>query len=889
MNSARIWQRAKRTAALGLLLCLATEPRAAAGPASLRLLVQPPSLELRGAGAEHGLVVSARAEDGRLVDVTRQALFTSRQPDRLLVSSNGTCRAVADGSAEILIQFGRWSQVVTAAVVGTAQPRPVSFRQDIEPVLTRAGCNAGPCHGKLAGQNGFKLSLRGYAPELDHAWLTSDVAGRRVNPAAPDDSLLVLKALGAVPHEGRARFPEGSNYHQTLVSWIAARCPGPDTNETDLARLEILPGDRILLPGENQTLLVRGHYRDGQVRDVTWLAQFFSNDENTATVTPDGQIHALRPGETSIRAHFQGLVEVLTVTIPSTNRVPRRAFVKSGHPIDTAVFEKLKLLGLPPSGDCGDATFLRRVSLDLTGTLPTREQIRQFEADRRKDKRARLVEALLSSPEFVDYWALQLADLLQNRRERDHDVRGAKGVRAFHAWLRGEVAANRPWDQLARSILTAQGSVADHPELGWFVYNVGEKSRIEESDTPDAAAQAFLGTRIGCARCHNHPLEKYTQDDFYHFAAFFSKVQMKRTEPDKGATTLKVGTREEEEQHKRLEEAEKGFTDATNALAQAGASTATDPLRRKVAEQQKRLDEARLQMQKVAARMPTVTQPRTKQAMAPQSLDRRQPPLAPGDDPRARLAEWMTEPGNPQFSGAMVNRLWKHFMGTGLVEPVDDLRASNPPSNPALWRRLNAEFVAHGYDLRQLMRFIVTSGAYQLSSATRPGNETDRCFYSHYQARRLPAEVLLDGIAQATGVPDEFKGYPVGTRAVQLPEPGVSSYFLTLFGRSDRVTACACERNGEVTLPQLLHLQNGDATTKKLQSPDSRLAALLQAKPKDDAGVIDELYLATLCRRPTAAERTAVRQVLGKPDKREDALRDLFWALLNSKEFAFNH
>ncbi len=888
MKSARIWQRAKRSTALGLLLRLAAVPLATAGSASPRLLIQPPSLELRGAGAEHGLIVSARSNDGRLVDVTRQASFTSRQPDRLFVSTNGSCRALADGRAEILIQFGRWSQVVTATVVGATQPRPVSFRQDVEPVLTRAGCNAGPCHGKLAGQNGFKLSLRGYAPELDHAWLTSDVAARRVNPAAPDDSLLVLKALGAVPHEGRARFPDGSRYHQTLASWIAARCPGPDTNETEVARLEILPGDRILLPGETQALLARGHYRDGQVRDVTWLTQFFSNDENTATVTPDGEIRALRPGEISIRAHFQGLVEVVTVTIPSTNRVSRRAFVRSDHPIDSAVFEKLKLLRLPPSDDCGDGTFLRRVSLDLTGTLPAREQIRTFEADRRKDKRTRLVDALLASPEFVDYWTLQLADLLQNRRERDHDVRGAKGVRAFHAWLRAEVAANRPWDQLARSILTAQGSVADHPELGWFIYNVGEKSRIEESDTPDAAAQAFLGTRIGCARCHNHPLEKYTQDDFYHFAAFFSKVQLKRAEPDKGATALKVGTREEEEQRKRLEEAEKGLTDATIALAQA-AGSAAEPLRKKVAEQQKRRDEARLQLQKVAARMPTVTQPRTKQPMAPQSLDRKQTPFAPGDDPRARLAEWMTEPGNPQFSGAMVNRLWKHFMGTGLVEPVDDLRASNPPSNPALWRILNAEFVAHQFDLRHLMRFIVTARAYQLSSATRPGNETDRRFYSHYQARRLPAEVLLDGIAQGTGVPDEFKGYPVGTRAVQLAEPGVSSYFLTLFGRSDRVTACACERNGEVTLPQLLHLQNGDATTKKLQSPDSRLAALLRAGPKDDASVIDELYLATLCRRPTAAERAAVRQALGRPDEREDALRDLFWALLNSKEFAFNH
>ncbi len=851
-----------------------------------RLVAHPSALALSGAAAEHGLIVTALDASGNSSDVTRLARFTSSRPELITVSTNGSVHALNDGAAEVLVQFGGQSVKIPVTVRGTQTKSPISFRQDIEPVLTRAGCNMGACHGKLAGQNGFKLSLRGYAPELDHAWLISDLSGRRINPAFPDESLMLLKALGKVPHEGRQRFEEDSRYHQTLAAWIGERAPGPDTNETDAVRLELLPGHRTLRVGEAQQLLARAHYADGRVRDVTWLAQFFSNDQNTISVTPDGLVKALRHGETAIRAHFQGQVEVITVTIPYENKVTPRDFVKSGNAVDAAVFAKLQALNLPPSFECDDATFLRRVMLDLTGTLPTSEQARAFPAEKAKDKRAKLIEQLLASPEFVDYWTLQFADLFQNRKERDHDVRGAKGVRAFHAWLRGEVAANRPWNELAREVLTARGSEAEHPEIGYFIYNVGEKRNIEESETPDAVAQTFLGTRIGCARCHNHPLEKYTQDDFYHFAAFFSKVQMKRTDSEKGVSILNIASREEEEQQKRLADAEKNFTEATNAMMKVEGAE-MDQAKKKMAEQQKKLDEARLQLRKVSLKMPTVTQPRTKKPMAPQPLDRQAFAFEPGQDPRAQLAEWITNPKNSLFSGAMVNRLWKHFLGTGLVEPVDDLRASNPPTNPELWQRLNAEFVRSGYDLRQMMRLIVNSRTYQLSSSTRPGNETDKKFYSHYYARRLPAEVMLDAIARATGVPDDYKGYPVGTRAVQLPEPGVSSYFLTLFGRSDRVTACACERNGEVTLPQLLHLQNGDATVKKVRADNSRLKSLLKEQP-DDAKVIEELFLTTMNRRPTADELASVKKALGAED-REESFRDLFWALLNSKEFAFNH
>ncbi|HZT81058.1 MAG TPA: DUF1553 domain-containing protein, partial [Gemmataceae bacterium] len=442
---------------------------------------------------------------------------------------------------------------------------------------------------------------------------------------------------------------------------------------------------------------------------------------------------------------------------------------------------------------------------------------------------------LLARPEFVDYWALQLGDLFQNRRERDHDVRGTKGVRAFHDWLRRQVAANRPWDELAREVLTATGKTTDHPAVGYFVVTVGEHREAEKSEVVASVAQAFLGTRIGCAQCHNHPLEKYTQDDYYHFAGFFSRVQLRRKDPKQGPTELVV--------------------------------SAPDPNRNK---------------EPVG-----VTQPRTGQFLKPQPLDRSPTDVRPGEDPRAKLAAWMTDPKNEQFSGAMVNRLWKHFLGVGLVEPVDDLRASNPPSNPELWAALNREFVSHKFDLKHLMRQILISRTYQLRSATRPGNAADARFYSHYYARRLPAEVLLDAISQATGVPDAFPGYPVGVRALQLPDPGLKSYFLSLFGRSERVTACACERNGEVTMPQLLHLQNGETVVQKVRSGDGRLAALLKAH-KDDAKVTEELFLATLSRLPTAKELAVVKAQLADGG-REEVFRDLFWALMNSKEFSFNH
>jgi hypothetical protein len=740
----------------------------------------------------------------------------------------------------------------------------------------------------LAGQNGFRLSLRGYAPEMDYQSLTKELSGRRINFAVPEESLLLLKPTGAVPHDGGNRLIAGSRAYNTLLSWIEHRAPGPDPAESDCDRVALTPGDRTLEPGQTVQLLALAHYPDGHTRDVTWLSQFFSNDDTVITVTRDGVVKSIRPGATSVRAHFQGKVGVVTFTTPYPNHVAPEQFSARNNVIDDHVFRKLALLNLPPSNACDDAALVRRAFLDATGTLPTADEVAHFLADPTNDKRPKLIDALLERPEYVDYWTLQLCDLLQNRKERDHDVRGGKNVRAFHEWVRQQVAANRPWDLIARAVLTSKGDSVKEPEIGYFIYNIGEKQNVEESDIGDAVAMAFLGTRIGCARCHNHPLEKYTQDDYYHFAAFFSRVVLQRQELNKGKgpTALVIGTRDAEQLKKQIADVEAKLADAQGGTAGQEGDEAKKSAA-KIDAQNKQLADLRRQLEQQASRMPTVTQPRTGKPMAPRQLDGSPVDWKPGDDPREQLVEWMTRPQNEYFSGSMVNRLWKHFMSVGIVEPVDDLRSSNPPSNPELLASLKAEFVSHGYDLKHVMRLIMNSRAYQLSAETLPENEQDRRFYSHYFARRLEAEVLDDAITQVTGVPDAFPGYAIGVRAVQVPDPTVNSYFLTLFGRSERVTACACERNGDVTLPQLLHLGNGEDINQKLTSGDGTLARLLQDQ-KDDAKLTETLFLSTVSHRPTDEQWNAVRQALAAGDPRDEVYRDLLWALLNSKEFTFN-
>ena len=774
----------------------------------------------------------------------------------------------------------------TAGGMAADVPTP-SFRQDVLPLLTKAGCNSGGCHGKLSGQNGFKLSLRGFAAEWDFDWITKDVNGRRVNYAFPGQSLLVEKACGDVAHEGGTRFRKGSREWQTLVDWIAARAPGPQAEEPDATKLEISGGARTMKPGETQQLVVKAVFADCREREVTWLAQFFSNDEGVVKVKPNGLVKAVRHGEGVVRVHFQTLVAVTRFTMPFENDVAGSDFATTRNVLDGPIFQKLAALRIPPSPPADDRSFVRRAYLDTMGTLPSNAEVASFLADTAPDKRERLAAELVERPEWLDYWTLQIADILQNRRERDHDVRGVKGVRSFHAWLRGELAAGKSWADISRAVLLAKGDVVAQPAVGYFTTVVGEMDRVEKSELPDSVAQSFLGTRIGCARCHNHPLERYTQDDFYHFAAFFGKVSMKRVEPQSGLTKLELMTPDEHEAQKRVAEAAAKLAEVSSAEFAASGKMTGEEIKEQIAERAKKVADAAKQFAEAQAKPPEAFQPRTFAKLAPQTLDRALWKHEPGRDAREQLVEWMLD--SEQFSGAMANRIWKHFFGTGLVESVDDLRSSNPPSNGPLWSVLNGEFRKANFDLRHVMRLILTSRAYGLSSQTLGGNETETRFYSHYYARRLPAEVLSDAIASATGVPTKFDGYPLGIRAIQLPDPQVGSYFLSLFGRSDRVTACACERKGEVTLPQLLHLHNGDEIQRQIAATDGLLPAVLQ--DADDRAATDALFALSMQRKATDAEFAAILPQLASstPEERRAAFTDVFWALLNTKEFAFNH
>lgn len=779
-----------------------------------------------------------------------------------------------------------------------------SFVNDVQPILTRFNCNSGGCHGKLAGQNGFKLSLRGYAPDADHRSLVGDESGRRMNRVEPEKSLLLLKATGRVIHGGGQLFATDHPAYKTLRDWIARGAPGPKADDPQVVALETTPSLLTLAPEQRQQLTVTATYSDGSQRDVTWLARFHSNDTAFATISAEGELIARRQGEVSAIASFQSLVDTIELTVPFANEVHDEQFAARHNLIDQHVMNKLRTLRIPPSPLCDDATFVRRVMLDMLGTLPTATELRSFLADSQPQKRERLVASLLERPEFVEYWTLLFSDLLQNRKERDHDVRGAKGVRAFQGWIRDQVARNRPWDELVRELLTASGPSDQNPEVGYFVVTVGEK-QAAESEVADSVAAAFLGSRIGCAKCHNHPLEKYTQDDYYHFIGFFSQVVLDRKSPTEGATVLLRGSQHIQNLRRQLENEERELAKlqqelndlaavppgseaaSDSATAEQAASEKRGAKQTQIDQQQTRVKQWSEEIQKGLQSPALVRQPRTGQQLAPRGLDRQPLEIPVGSDPRVRLAEWMTSPSNRQFSGAIVNRLWKHFYGVGLVEAVDDLRDTNPPSNQPLFDAMISELVNSGYNLRHIMQLITNSRTYQLAADTTPENANDTRFYSHYYAKRLPAEVLLDAISQATGVPDTFQGYPLGTRAKELPGPQTDSYFLTTFGRSERVTACACERLGDVTLAQLLHLQNSESLLEKFRHPEGNLSRWI-AEPTTAEELIETLYLATYSRLPNDAERQTLVAVFEQGDRKEVAT-DLFWALLNAKEFTFNH
>ena len=697
------------------------------------------------------------------------------------------------------------------------QPAQWSFRNDVQPVLTKAGCNSGACHGAAAGKNGFHLSLRGYDDEGDYWTLTRQFLGRRINPADPAHSLMLLKPTTALPHKGGLRFKTDSIEYRILSQWIAEGAPGPMTSDPRIQTIELSPSHVILKPGQSEQFKVLAHFSDGSTREVTHFAKFTATDTSVATIDDEGLVQVAGHGEGAITAWYLSKITVATVTSPFDNNVSSDQFAGSRNLIDRDVDQKLADLRLPPSPLASDSEFVRRAYLDTIGMLPSADQTRAFLDDSSADKRDKLIDQLLSRPEFVDYWSYKWSDLLlvSSRKLK------APEMWSYYHWIRSRVAANTPWDQFARQLITATGSVSENGAANFYILH------DDAPDISETLSVAMLGMSISCAKCHNHPMEKWTNDQYYGMANLFSRVRVK------------------------------SGPDGLPVVFSASEGDLIQPLTGK----------------------PQPARPLDAEPV-PQGLA----------DRRTAFADWLTSPGNPYFARAIVNRVWANFMGIGLVEKVDDMRSSNPASNEKLLADLANNLVEQHYDLKQLMRLILQSQAYQRSSLPLPGNLADAKFYSHHFSRRLMAEALLDAMSQVTGSPSKFGAYPAGWRAMQLPDSNVDSYFLKSFGRADRVQTCDCERTAEPSMAQAMNIANGDTMNHKLEAQGNVIDSLM-SEHVSDAKIVDDGYLAALSRYPTAKEKGAILAVLQQSDgaDRRKAIEDFYWGLLSSNEFLFDH
>jgi hypothetical protein len=725
------------------------------------------------------------------------------------------------------------SMLLVVPGFGDDGQRPVSFVNDVVPVLTKAGCNAGVCHAKAGnGQNGFKLSLLGFEPQDDYEHLVKECRGRRLSPAAPENSLMLRKAAGKMPHGGGVRLDAASAGYSLVLNWIRQGAAYDGDSAPKLVAIEVQPNRASLKPNSQQPLKALAKYSDGSERDITDIALYESNDKAMAEVTEGGLVK-IRDivGKAAVMVRYQGKVSVFNASVPLgvpvNNLPPIKNFV------DELVFANLKEIGVPPSPLCDDATFLRRVSLDIAGRLPTEEEAKAFLASQEVGKRDQVIDTLLSSPEYADFFANKWTAMLKNRRDDGTDITSNF---AFFAWMRDSLLANRPYDQIVRELLAATGTIIANPPVAWYKRVKEPKQQLED------VAQLFLGVRIGCAQCHHHPFERWSQDDYYSLAAFFAQVGRKPTST-RGEDLIF---------HKR------GVAGATNI--------------------------------------------KTGVVLKPAALGDSMPAIAPDEDPRLKLADWMSSPKNPFFAKALVNRYWKHFFRYGLVEPEDDIRDTNPPTNPELLARLEQHFISSRFDLKELVRVIVRSHAYQLSSVPNDYNLADQQNFSRYYPRRLQAEVMLDAIDDLTGVRTDFPNLPPGTRAIALPDNSYNraSPFLKVFGRPENESACGCERIQSSSLAQSLHLMNASDIKSKLASPTGRADRLAKSdKPTEEK--IRELYLAAFSREPRADElKVAVGYLAetrvdagGKPidpqRASQDNFQDLIWALIDTKEFLFNH
>jgi hypothetical protein len=687
----------------------------------------------------------------------------------------------------------------------------VSFRLDVMPVFMKHGCNNGSCHGAARGKDGFHLSLFGYDPAGDYYRLTRQIVGRRIDLAVPEKSLMLEKTSGAVPHTGGKLFDTRHEDYQTLLRWIKAGAPDDGSDTPVPVGLELLPAKIVFSAKDaTQKMTVRARYSDGAVRDVTRLALYLTNNEAVAAIDKDGVAKAGGRGGAFVFARFDKFTVGSEVIVLPTGDNFVWPDVPAHNYIDTLVFDKLKKLHLAPSDLCSDEAFLRRVYLDLIGLPPGREDHDRFLADRDPQKRQKLIDELLDRPEFVDMWTMKWGELLRIRayNQVPQYGRDAKAMFSYAAWVKDQMAQNRPLNEFVAELIVGTGSNFKSPPAN--LYTAAE--RLTPQKTAEDIAQVFLGTRIQCSQCHNHPFDRWTMDDYYGFAAFFAGVNLKR-----------------------------GIEGREVLVANNNAAN-------------------------------TVAHPVNGQAMKPKFLGGDAPEVE-GKDPRKALAVWMTSPENPAFAQTMANIIWSHFFGRGIVEPVDDVRISNPPSNKELLEELGKKLVAHGFDKKKLIRDICNSRTYQLSATTNKTNELDEAYFSHGYVRRLRAEVLLDTINRVTGTEDRFPLSPPGTRAVQIHTGEVSTYFLKTFGRAPRESACSCEVNREANLSQALHLVNGDTITQKIAQ--GKLISGLIADKKAPEEVIEELYVRTLCRKPTAAESKKLTDIIRRETTDPERVREM--------------
>ena len=817
----------------GLLLILSLH--VAAADDELRLL--PRTLELTGRDTSHRLLAERFSGDDAVGSADVE--LTTDNPGVVRIDGM-TIQSVADGQATVRIAGSNSeTAAVTVTVSGTQQPFHWSFRNHVEPVLAKQGCNSGACHGALAGKGGFKLSLHGYDPERDYFNLVELQRGRRVEPAEPAASLMLTKPTMAVPHKGGLRLKTDSWQYKIVSEWIAQGVARPSENDVRLARLEILPELVNLKTASSQPLLVRAHYSDGRIEDVTQLAKFTSSNEAVATVATDGLTTVVGPGEGAVTAWFSSQIVIARIVVPWEHTLDQTVFASAARRnfIDDTVLAQLQRLNLKPSPRCSDEVFIRRVFLDTIGTLPTSSEVREFLADESADKRDRVIESLLRRPEFIDFWTYRWSDVLLLNGTTVNPV----AINAFYKWIHERVEQDVPWDQFVREIVASRGSNIEHGATNFYAIH-----QLPE-DMAETVSQAFLGLSIGCAKCHNHPLEKWTNDQYYAFANLFSRVRAKGWGGD----------------------ARSGDGIRTLVTVSSGE----------------------------------LVQPKTGKPQPPTPLDAE--PLgfdAPGDR-REYAAAWLTSPENKLFARSITNRIWKNFFGVGLVEQVDDMRTSNPASNEEMLAAASDYLVQQKFDLKALMRAILQSETYQRSSETLSENAGDQRQYSRYFPRRMMAEVLLDAVSQVTDVPTNFnkivflgsdvkdtKDYPKGTRAIQLHDSAVQSYFLQTFGRNQRRITCECERSDEPSLIQVLNISNGDTINGKLAAADNRLTRWLTEASSDEE-LLNEVFLTCVARVPSEAETAEILSLLGsaKPEDRRELLEDLVWSILSSREFLFNH